>query len=240
MRLFAAMLAFALCVLVFALYRAQLSSLFWRIGVPVMAFRNSLNATENAQLRAELASTTAALADRDALYRENVLLKAQFGRDTALHGILAGVVMAPPGIPYDTLLIDAGSAQGISTGDLVSAGGTTVIGTVSEVYATASRVKLFSSPGESYQAFVVHGATSIPVSIEGQGAGSMEGQIPAGSVVAEGDTVEFPGIAGGFVGQVSHVDAKNGESFQTVYVRLPVDLFSLRFVEVRPAHTSAL
>src|SRR5271154_6002716 len=84
-RAFIMVIVLALCVAALVLLRTQEGSLWWRVVAPVVAFRDSLDATQNAQLLAELASTTAALADRNALYQENISLKAQFGRDTTLH-----------------------------------------------------------------------------------------------------------------------------------------------------------
>ncbi|HEV7449404.1 MAG TPA: hypothetical protein VGP13_02605, partial [Candidatus Paceibacterota bacterium] len=97
------------------------------------------------------------------------------------------------------------------------------------VYSNQSRVELFSAPGQSYQA-ILNG--TLPVAVEGQGGGSLQALVPASTAVAVGDTVSFPGIFGGIVAQVSAVDAKAGDSFIVVYMRLPVNPADLRFVEV--------
>jgi cell shape-determining protein MreC len=149
--------------------------------------------------------------------------------------------MRPPGTPYDTLIIDAGKQDGIEQGALVSAGGNSYIGTVSDVYTSTSRVTLFSAPGSSHNVLVMlssRAGTGIPVSLVGDGAGSMSARIPSATPVSVGDYVVVPGIAMAFAGTVSHVDKPAGDSFETLYVNLPVDLFSLQFVEVRvPAQT---
>ena len=163
------------------------------------------------------------------MYKENLDLKNRLGRDAAVQTVLAGVVMRPPAVPYDTLIIDAGTAQGVDAGDFVSAGGTALIGTVLQTYATTARVELFSAPGETYQA-MLNGNT--PVTIAGQGAGSLIAQVPAGTVVAVGDTVVFPGVAGGISGIVSTVVAREDTSFITLYLHLPVDPLELHYVEV--------
>lgn len=212
-----------------ALWRTQASNLFWFFMTPVVSVRNALEANTVATLRAELASTTAALTDRNALQQENLALKAQFGRDGRAQGILAGVLVRPPATPYDTLIIDAGKSEGILMGDAVSAGGTTRIGVVREVYEHTARVVLYSAPGESYQALL---GGKVPISLVGEGAGSMSAEVPAGTTVPLGTSVVASGIASSFIGTVSHVEMHDGESFETIYVQLPVNLFSLRFVEV--------
>ena len=219
-----------------SVWRTQAQGIFWVVVAPVVSLRNSLDETDTARLKAALASTTAALADRDALYRQNLYIKSQFGKDASTRAILGAVLLRPPGVPYDTLIIDAGTRDGVVHGALVSAGGSTYIGTVSDVYTTTSRVTLFSSPGSAYDALIVLSAqagVTIPISLTGQGAGSMSAQVPASTPVSVGDAIVVPGIAAAFAGSVSHVEKLLGDSFETVYTHLPVDLFSLQFVEVR-------
>ncbi|MGH7936138.1 MAG: rod shape-determining protein MreC [Chthoniobacterales bacterium] len=223
-------LIFLIVLGIAALWRAPLANLFWRTAQPLLVWRDSLQTGEVGQLKAQLASTTLALADRDALYQQNLFLKAQLGRDAAAPTILAGVIMRPPGTPYDTLMVDAGARDGVGLGDGVFAGGTAQIGTVSAVYDTTSRVLLFSSPGSEYQTLL---RGSVPLTLVGQGAGSMEGELPLDTPAVVGDSVVLPSIAGGFVGAVSHIDIPPGGSFKTLYVQLPASIFSLQFVEIR-------
>ena len=217
------------------MWRSGASALVWKVLAPVVAVRNALDQSQVAVLRAELASTSAALADRDILRTENAMLKARLGRISAEGQVLlAGVLLAPPATAYDTLVIDAGSAQGVAVGQNVSAGGSTVIGSVTDVTNDTARVTLLSAPGTTHDALVVskHSGSALPISIAGQGGGSFSGQLPSGSAVAPGDSVVFAGVSGQFVAQVVAVDQKPGESFVTIYMHMPVNIFELRFVEI--------
>ncbi len=228
-----AILVMAVVTLVVVFARGPLASALWGATASVVTVRDAVFDGEAARLRAELASTSALLADRDALYRENLELKARLGRNVGQAALLAGVVVRPPETPYDTLIIDAGESEGVAVGDLVSAGGSMRIGEVEQVFGSTSRVILFSAPGQRYQALLMGDADkSTPLSVEGQGAGSLSAQVPAGTRVREGDLVVFPAVFGGLLARVSHVEAEEGESFITIYMRLPVDLFALRYVEV--------
>lgn len=223
-------LMLVLLVAAAALFRQPASSLFWRVVAPVARVRDSLGDSETRRLRAELASSTAALADRDLLYKEVADLRERLGRaDAPQARVVAAVLQRPPWTAYDTLLIDAGADHGITAGALVSAGGQGLIGRVSEVYAASARVELFSAPGTSYQA-LLNG--TLPIAVEGQGGGSLRAEVPAGTQVSAGDTVAFPGLLGGIVAKVSATEAKAGESFIVVYLRLPANPEDLRFVEV--------
>ena len=223
-------LVFILLLVSVLLLRTQVGNLFWQAASPLIALRNSVSQTDASVLRAQLASTTATLADRNALYAQNLELKQLLGRTALSHTTLAAVLMRPPGIPYDTLMIDIGTNAGVAPGSLVFAGGNSAVGTVSDVYSNMSRVSLFSAPGESYQALLQDGT---PISLSGEGAGSMSGEVPAGTSVTTGETVSLPGILSAFICSVSYVHQESGASFITVYVQLPVDLFSLQYVEVQ-------
>ncbi|HVY73023.1 MAG TPA: rod shape-determining protein MreC [Candidatus Paceibacterota bacterium] len=222
---FFAVLIFGACIL----WRAQLERLVWSVFLPIERARVSFGTSENEILRAELASTTALVADRDALYAENQELKARLNRNGSKQVIVAGVIMRPPAIPYDTLLVDAGESEGVAMGALVYASGTTLVGKVGDVYGHSARIVLLSAPGEVYDALL---RGQVPVQMQGQGSGSFVGQVPAGTHVAEGDSLVFPGVVGGFAGTVSNVVARDGESFETLYAHLPVDPLLLRFVEI--------
>ena len=234
-----------LLIILLLLWRGVFAGLLWRAATPVLE-HNPLRAVsaalqskaalsaENESLRAELASTSATLADRDLLYQENLELKARLGRDASVRTTLAGILLRPPATPYDTLIIDAGSEDGVVKGALVSAGGTTLIGQIDAVYDTTARVVLFSAPGETYQALLMESAShgTVPVAVEGQGGGSLKTEVPANTQAAIGDAVVFPGVAGGLQSFVVAVEQHSGESFETLYLRLPVNIESLRFVEV--------
>lgn len=223
----------AVLVLLAVLLRQPLSGALWRVLAPVVALRDAAGQGDVAQLRAQLASTTAALADRDRLAAENAELKLELGRGAKdERRALAGVLLHPPGTPYDTLVIDAGQAQGIAVGDLVFAGAL-AIGTVDELYLTTARVILYSAPGLSYDATLTTEGGALPVSVEGQGAGSMSARVPSGTPVKAGDRVDFPGLAGGVTGTVTAVFGADTDTFKTVYLRLPIDLFALQYVYVQ-------
>ena len=207
-----------------ALWRAPLSESLWSLLAPVMGARFG-----GGTAPADQAMIAAAQSDRDALYQENIELKARLGRDARVKRILGAVLLRPPATPYDTLVIDIGGDDGVAAGDAVSAGGTTVIGTVSQVYARAARVTLYSAPGQKYDALL---RGTVPLAVEGQGGGSLRAQIPAGTAVSLGDVAILPGIVGGRSAVVSRVEHADGESFITLYFSLPVNVSSLRFVEV--------
>jgi cell shape-determining protein MreC len=235
LRIFLIAVALAFCV-VGIVWQNFFAGMLWQIGAPVLGLRNQFSQTQVSLLEAQLASTSAALADRDALYDQNIELKKMLGRPQTSTQVLGAVLLRPPGLPYDTLMIDIGAQNEVVAGDIVFAGGTAAIGEITNVYPTTSRVSLFSAPGRTYDAQVSSkGAIGVvtPISLQGQGAGSLSGEVPAGSNAAVGDSVVVPGLGNYFVGQISHIDAPSGSSFETLYVQMPVDIFSLKYVQVQ-------
>ena len=230
-----------LCVALFLaalVWRKPLAELFWRAMAPVTAARNALDASENARLKAEVSSLSALVSDRNMLYWENIDLKARLLRNAERKTVLAAVLMRPPGIPYDTLVIDAGGASGVAAGDFVSAGGSALIGRVSEVYEASARVVLFSAPGEEHEALLsLADGTVVPLVLLGLGGGALSSKVPAGTPVALQDKVIIPSITSNFSATVSAIEAPEGESFKTLHFHLPANLFSLRYVEVWVAPT---
>ena len=219
-----------------ALVREPLAGLFWYMAKPLVVFRSTLVSSEVSQLQAKLAKTEALRADRDFLYQENLELKKILGRSSERERVLAVIMERPPGIPYDTLLLDVGAQEGIAPGDLVYAEGSVVVGKISEVYGGVSRATLFSAPGvESEALLLTEARETVPLLLLGQGGGSFMGKLPAGTAVSVGDLVTFAGITPKLLARVSYVQAHEGESFQTLYLHLPVSPFDLRWVEVETA-----
>ncbi|MBU6370490.1 MAG: rod shape-determining protein MreC [Patescibacteria group bacterium] len=203
----------------------------WLSNLGAIARTKESLAAENASLAAELSAEKADAALVETLQNENAGLKAALGRKTAgKNGILAAVLAKPPFSPYDTLVIDAGTADGVAAGDQVVADGFVPIGFVSETFAHESKATLYSSSGVSTRVLV--GSSSIETLATGMGGGALEIRLPSGSDVAVGDAVSAPSISTNIVGTVESVASKPSDSLETVLVSLPVNIANIRFVEI--------
>jgi cell shape-determining protein MreC len=226
-----------LCVIavaILAVWRQPLTYVFWLVAEPVLHVGQESAQSEVERLRAEIAALNVQLADRELLYDENLRLKERLGRvPPETKTLLATVLLRPPGTPYDTFILDVGRDMGVAVGDLVFAGGSVVIGKITEVYGSTARTTLFSAPGAKHEALIFSEGGSVPIALEGQGAGSFVGKIPQGTPVEAGQTVVFSNIMPVLAASVSYVEAREGESFQTVYMHMPINPFTLRYVEVR-------
>ncbi|MEK7179174.1 MAG: rod shape-determining protein MreC [Patescibacteria group bacterium] len=218
-----------------------------RLGVPLLSLEQK--ATESAVRSNTLVSKKTLIKDNEALREENAAfrvsllgysiikkeneeLRSLLGRTGLYHTrILSAVLSKPPRAPYDTLIIDVGTEDGISQGDRVFAFRDVAIGTVVLADESASKVKLFSSPGEDID--VVVGDDHIAAIAHGRGGGNFELRLPRGVHSAAGDPIVFPSMGIEIAGVVEYVESDPSSSFQTVIFKSPVNMFELRFVEVQ-------
>ncbi len=185
-------------------------------------------AKDNATLRAQVARLEEQAAGYDVLREENAQLRTALNFSTSESTITAPVVSSFTSSPYGTFLIGAGIDDAISTGDLVVSSGGFVIGVASDVQKRTTSVRGVLSPGERIDALL--GETALVVL--GDGGGNAHASVPLGVVVAEGDPVISPAHGGRAIGVVGKVDAPPASPDQTVYIRVPLNLASLRYVYI--------
>lgn len=145
--------------------------------------------------------------------------------------VLGVILSRPPRTPYDSLIIDIGEDEGLLEGDLVYAERNFVIGEVAEVYAASSIVKLFSSPDQKVDVLI--GSSTTPVIAEGRGGGNFYIKIPKNINVTEGDQIVAPGIREHVFGTAEQVETDDAEAYSHVYFKLPVNIYSLHYVQIK-------
>ena len=98
---------------------------------------------ERYALKNQVANLEAQLATLSALKDENEKLQEMLGRKSEkLELVLGNIIAKPNQSPYDTIVIDAGSNNGIINGARVLARGDIAIGTIVEVSTNISKIKL--------------------------------------------------------------------------------------------------
>lgn len=193
-------------------------------------FRNTqIIVEENKNLQEEILRMQAQVLDRNLLAEKVAQLEERLGRVESDNRVSASVLLGPGRISYDTLVIDAGSAQGIELGDSVVYGGAGVIGRVAEIYGSSAKVKLHSSPKE--ESFVVMGKQALPARALGKGMGNFEALVPQGSPIVQGDEVTLQGMRL-LLGIVQVVEEKPDQPFSRILFRSPFNIASITTVEV--------
>ncbi len=145
-------------------------------------------------------------------------------------GIGARTILSPANSYYASLLIDVGSKDAVAKGDRVYSYGDVILGTISDVYPSMSRVVLYSAPKLSTTVFL--GREHVSVSIMGDGDGAFTASLPKNVSVAVGDQALLPVSGPALVAIVQAVQTKGDAPFETIYLKSPTNLHALTWVYV--------
>ena len=184
---------------------------------------------EERVLRRALADHAAAALTAERLERENTTLRSLLGA-TSTDRIAAGVIGRPTALPYDVLLIDRGTEDGIRDHTPVFAGGDQAIGFVSHAFAHSSIVTLVTTPDLTSTVYIY--GPNIYTTAVGRGSGSLQVAVPQGIPLSEGDIVVMPSLYGGVYGAISVVDSEPSRPEQYGYVSIDAPLASIAYVSV--------
>jgi hypothetical protein len=215
------------------LWKSETGVLGWISHKIALAGSKADLVVENENLSQELASRDAGALLLETLKAENEQLKNALGRSGRRADVLALVISRPPISPYDTLIVDAGAKSGIKVGDNVYADGDVIIGDVVEVYTNQSKVSLFSTPGRTTLGRI--GTSSVDTLITGSGSGGFTARVPVSITPHVGDIAAMPLIKPHVFGVVGSVSIDSTDSLATVLLTLPVNMNSVRFVEIDTA-----
>lgn len=193
---------------------------------------------ENRALREEIATLRKQMILLKEARIENETLRRQLDFKTAApnyHMLSAQVIGHDPTNLLQYLIIDRGAEDDIETGmPVVVAEG--LVGRISEVTGTSSKVMLISNPSSSVSALIQRSrATGI---VQGRGGRELSMRyIPQGDTVAAGDMVLTSGLGGNFpkrlvIGQVESARYREVEMFQEAKIIPAVRLHDLEVVMV--------
>ena len=194
---------------------------------------------ENESLKIKLLENEIKMLNYDALVADDISLKEILGRkDLKTNMVLSAILSKPNQSPYDILVIDAGTNEGLKVGNMVFALGNVPIGRIGEVYTSSSKVILFSTSGEKTQVSIGKknlpaGRQGIFMEIIGRGGGNFEMVLQRDLMLSKGDQVFLPGIVPHVVGIVETIISDPRDPFQKALLTSPVNVQELKFVEVK-------
>jgi len=193
--------------------------------------------TDRDTLREEVMKLKGELLTRDAesetmvrLRAENEALRNVLGRMETDERIAAAVIAQPPFMPYDALLIDRGSEDGIKEGAVVYHYGNRAVGVVGTAYPKSALVTLFSTPDIETTVYIL--GPDIFTKAYGMGAGTIRVSVPQDIELSEGDVVVLPSLETGILGTVTTVDKKITEPEQHGFIVADESLQSLRVLSI--------
>jgi cell shape-determining protein MreC len=161
--------------------------------------------------------------------KENEELRLLLGA-TREERIAAGVVARPPYTPYDTLILDQGSDEGVIDHAPVFLGSGLAVGYVRSTTKGSSLVTLFSSPGVETSVYIF--GPDIFARAYGVGGGVVRIDIPQGIALAQGDLVILPSLDSGVLGTIDSVQAIPTAPEQHAFVTLAAPIATMRLVSI--------
>lgn len=187
---------------------------------------------ENRRLRGKLAELEAKDQTHKNIEAENNELREALSRTSGNNKryIVAAVLKRPPEIPYDSAIIDAGEAEGVKIGMMVTSYGQVLIGHIAEVFENTSKVKFISFPGDETN--VILGGSGIATSAKGKGGENLEISLPREMAINTGEAITTPGLGGLIVGAVEKIDSDPSNPFQKILFRLPANIQQLKYVMI--------
>jgi rod shape-determining protein MreC len=212
---------------------------FWKIS---SIFSGSLNNTinffnfkstlvaKNKDLETKVNYLNLKVIDYDTILKENQDLRSVLGRKGPSDRIVSLVISKPPQSPYDTLVIDVGGDDGVSVGSKVYISDTIIIGTIKSFTSHTSLVELFSSSNKKFGAVLER--TGATYELQGQGGANFSIEVPKEDDILTGDIFVYPGFLNNVFGNVYNIDTNPQSSFKKVYVRIPANIFQIKWVFV--------
>ncbi len=182
---------------------------------------NALTYTQSAQSGDRL--TSVLLTQENQELRELLGIKGE-------RRLVAGVIGRPNKMPYDVLVLDKGTNDGLVEGAPVFIGDDAVIGIISKTFAHSAVVTLVTTPGFTVSVYII--GPNIYTNAVGQGGGLLRIGVPQGIKLSEGNLVILPGVDAGIYGAIGKIQSVASEPEQYGFVSPEVPLASLRLVSV--------
>ncbi|MBU0999049.1 rod shape-determining protein MreC [Patescibacteria group bacterium] len=186
---------------------------------------------QNQSLQFKLSEAEMKMINYNAVVADNVNFREILNRkNDKINMVLSAILSKPNQSVYDTLVIDAGTMEGIKIGDLVFSLGNLPIGRVDSVYENSSKVILFSNPGDKTQAII--SGKNIFMELVGRGGGNFEMILPRDLTLQNGDQVVMPGLFPYILAEVATIISDPRDPFIKALLTSPVNVQELKFVEI--------
>lgn len=241
-------IAIAVFVLIISLFKVDsINSIVRKISSPIISIfdvakrplENTLSTDSKKDLKekvswleSELNLLQVRYSNLSYLEDENRILNEILGRkDTVEKLIIADVLIRPPQVPFDTIVVNKGTDENIKNGDKVYAF-ETLIGIVENVSNSTSHIKLLSSSGEKIP---VRLNNDIDAEAYGRGGGRFVITLPKDIVVEVGSIVSITDSYAPVFGSIQESSEDEASTFQILYFNFPFSLSSIEIVEIIPS-----
>ena len=129
------------------------------------------------------------------------------------------------------MVIDAGSAEGVSEGAVAYAFDSIALGTVASLDSHRAVIQLYSSPGRQTSGTAEGSETTI--TLIGRGGGEYEVRMPRDMHFSIGELISYQSIESAILAKIERIATDPRDPFQRLLAKAPVNLNALKWVIVR-------
>ncbi len=193
---------------------------------------------DNENLRDELLKTQGALFSANTKLKNLRAIESFLPKGLDSGSFVIGQVMAKPRfMPYDIqLALVPDSLNSRQLGLKVFWSADIILGEVIQVFGNIAKIKFYSSPGVEKNVLIDNGlASTTPAVMVGTGGGNFTIRLPRGLDIANHSRVflaDNPSVVIGIVGAVVKTAEKPS---QIIYVKTPVNIYTLKQVLIQNA-----
>lgn len=182
---------------------------------------------ENRALKNEIKRLKGNLVQANINQTELASLRQIYNRPDSTKPVAVGKIISNPKHPMsDTIIADIGKSSDLNLGSL-AVSQSVLLGEVVLISNQYSKVKLYSSANTKLAVRI--GQSAIPAEAVGKGGGNFISKLPRGTEILKGDTVAR--LNGQLIGVVESIEESEEDPFQSIFIRVPVNLKQLNFVE---------
>lgn len=192
------------------------------LHVPRFFSDKELLLDRNLELETEVDKLRAGLIEYEILKSENEELKKVIGIRPAPDSIVSFIVAKSPQIPFDTLLLDRGSQDGVKVGDRVFTSEKVEVGKIVKVSSTRSTVAL-----NSYAEAVSYGSierTQEPIELRGMGGAGLRARVAIDFDIVLQDKIMTLGLPRSILAVASSIEEDRADGFKEIYFSLPAPI----------------
>jgi len=224
----------------------KILSPFWTLGRGVNNITigfNGIFATklklekENVRLRNIIDQQAVRLLNQEILKQENLTLRQIINRaPDPLPLTIGRIINRGQQFPLGLATIDTGLKNEkidnlLVPGVVVASEGAVALGELTEIYPTLAKMRFYSTTGDRLSGNL--GELHIPIELTGRGAGNFIGLLPRDLTVKINDRVTIAVAQHEFIiAVVNDIKRLAGDSFQEVFLRSPINISQLTWVEM--------
>ncbi len=186
---------------------------------------------ENEKLKIDLENIKIDIFDDNTLKIENQKLRNDLNLRPEGNYIATSIIIKPPQISYDSIIVNKGNDYGISFGDMALVSNRVAVGRVVEVRGQSSVITLNSFPKIVSNGFIAR--TNEQIEVEGIGGFGMRTKLPIDFDINQDDLLMSTGSRIYMIGKVLSIEEDKSSGFKNVVFGIPISINNINTIFIK-------